>query len=220
MDLDYQMIDSHIDEQLKCKIQCFDYINFSKLLPRTRSREEDSRLELVTKNGLTFLSPVSERDSPNTQINSFIRWKQAFRIFSNVLTARFLQKATELLQYNHTIHTASMAYTWENVYAYDKEFRRHIGCHPTRSWSIILQQAWTMILKDRVKNDTFGKTQKGKKNEPCRRYNKGKCTFGLACRYEHRCSMPKCGKFGHGAHICCLRNGQNQDNHNEDKKKD
>ena len=32
MDLDYQMIDSHIDNQTRCKIQCFKYVDFSKLI--------------------------------------------------------------------------------------------------------------------------------------------------------------------------------------------
>ena len=57
----------------------------------------------------------------------------------------------ELTQYNHVIHTTSMSYIWDNVYAYDKEFRYRIARHPTRSWSVILQQAWTMLIKDRVR---------------------------------------------------------------------
>ena len=54
--------------------------------------------------------------------------------------------------------------------------------------------------------------QSGKgKREPCRRYNKGKCTFGLSCNCDHRCSVPKCGKFGHGAHICRMREDNKSD---------
>ena len=130
MDLDYQMIDSHIDEILQKKIQCFKYVEFSKLITKSQS-SEDQRLEIVNRTGLTYLSLVSDRET--LQINSYARWEQAFRVYSNVLTARFPQKATELLQYNHTIHAASTTYAWDNIYAYDHEFRRHIGKHPTRS---------------------------------------------------------------------------------------
>ena len=99
-----------------------------------------------------------------------------------LLTTKFPGKATELLQYNHTINSAASSYVWENVYAYDKEFRQHVGRHPTCPWNIILQQAWTMLLKDRLKtkNSFFQKGgfagnngKQHKKGEPCRRYKKG-----------------------------------------------
>ena len=197
MDLDYQMIDNHLDEVTKCKIQCFEYVNFSKLVNHNKSDTTDQRLELVSRNGMIFLSPVSEREA--FHINSYLCWEQAFRVYSNILTAHFLQKATELLQYNHTIHTASVSYIWDNVYAYDKEFRRHIKRHPTRSWTVILQQAWTMILKDRIRNDyqshktRSGNSGAGNKKEICKRFNKEKCTYRLSCKIEHQCSVPKCG---------------------------
>ena len=216
IDQDYQMLDSHIDESVKVKIQSMEYIDFSKLICKSRVlTEEDNRMEIVSKIGMTFLSPVSDREM--VQINGYNKWEQAFRVYSNVLTTKFPEKATELLQYGHTIHTASMAYIWENVYSYDREFRHHISRHPTRTWSVILQQAWTMLLKDRLKSDSGkGNFPQGKKKpEPCRRFNKGRCSFGLACRYEHRCSVPKCGKFGHGAHMCRLRNNSQDDKHSD-----
>ena len=160
------------------------------------------------------MSPVQDNAAV---ISSYGKWEQAFRVYSNVLTSKYPAKSPELLQYNHTIHNASMAYTWENVYSYDKEFRHHIAKHPYRSWSIILQQAWTMILKDRIikPNNNFfqkgnnhrsnGGNHNGNKKEICKRFNKGKCHMGLSCKYKHRCEVQRCGKFGHGAHICRLR---------------
>ena len=150
MDKDYQMIDTHVDDITRRKIWCYEYIDFSKLISRSKAFNEEAehRMEIVSCNGYTFLSPISERDA--VQINSFGQWEQAFRVFSNILTSKYPAKAPELLQYNHTIHSASTTYTWENVYSYDKEFRRHVSRHPARSWSVILQQAWTMLLKDRA----------------------------------------------------------------------
>ena len=34
----------------------------------------------------------------------------------------------------------------------------------------------------------------------CWKFNMGKCTFGLSCKFDHKCAL--CLKFGHGAHNC------------------
>ena len=171
--------------------------------------------KLIVKNGKTFWTPVSEW----VTINSFVKWEQAFRIYSNIYTRHHPHKSTELIQYNHIIHTIASTYIWENVYAYDKEFQLHLSKHPERSWSVILQQAWSMKLKDRLRYDTStpstsahnsgfaSSTQSDhnrtpiKSNEPCKRYNKfGKCKFGMGCKYDHKCSY--CYKTGHTILMC------------------
>ena len=157
MDQDYQMIDVHLDNHLKQRIWAFEYTDLSRVLSQGRNvfEEEGQRLEFINKNGSTYLSPATDKGDV-TAISSYFKWEQAFRICSNVLTSKFPHKATKSLQYNHTIQTASMTYVWENVYSYDKEFRYHISRHPLRSWSVILQQAWTMLIKDRLKpTDSF-----------------------------------------------------------------
>ena len=59
-----------------------------------------------------------------------------------------------------------------------------------------------MILKDQIRfsDDNYRGHQNGNwsKKEVCKRFNKGKCTAGLSCKYKHKCL--ECGKFGHGAH--------------------
>ena len=147
--------------------------------------------------------PVADRESAS--INNFSKWEQAFRIFSNIYTRFYPHRATKLVQYNHIIYTVASTYVWENVYTYDCEFWMHLSNFPQRNWSIILQQAWAMYLKDKlVKDDFKGNNSKGKYNkEKCCRFNKGTCPDGMHCNYDHRCNI--CGKFGHGAHICRKR---------------
>ena len=218
IDQDYLSLGSHVDQLTQEKIKKGEYVDFSKLLPKDRVLvEEDSRMELVIRNGQTFWTPVSEAIA----INSFSKWEQAFRIFANIYTSEYLQRSSELIQYNHIIHSIAGTYTWENVYVYDREFRLHISRHPERSWSVILQQAWSMKLRDRIIcNDNVSNNNghshfhqaansqvspgsmgtKSKINEPCCRFNRGKCKFGASCRYEHRCSY--CHKFGHTVINC------------------
>ena len=162
MDEDYLVVGGHIDEGMETKIVNGEYVDFGKLLPCNKIIvEEDNRLELVIKNGKTFWLPVSE----SVSINNFSRWEQAFRIYSNVYTRKYPHKSTELIQYNHIIHTIAGMYTWENVYSYDKEFRLHLSKHPSRNWSIILQQVWSMKLKDRLnRSDSYAQSSHGNGN--------------------------------------------------------
>ena len=75
MDKDYQMIDAHIDDALKRKVLNFEYVNFSKLIVCNKPVKEDDhqRLEIINKNGMSFLSPISDRD--NLNVSSYSHWK-------------------------------------------------------------------------------------------------------------------------------------------------
>ena len=107
VDENYMVVGTHVDQSLQQKIINNEHVDFSKLLPRNRgmsSAAEDHRVELVSKRGLTYFMPVSDREV--TQISNFSKWEQAFRVFSNVYTRAYPHRASELIQYNHIIHTA------------------------------------------------------------------------------------------------------------------
>ena len=157
--------------------------------------------------------------SSTININSFTRWEQAFRVFSNIYSKANPHRSAELIKYNHVIHTIAMAYVWDNVYTYDKEFCMLMGRNLHRSWAIILQQAWSLRLHDRLftghsQNHStgtpggMGGSNRNKINEPCRCFNRGKCNFGTGCKFDHRCSY--CLKFGHGVLHCRKANGDHR----------
>ena len=201
VDESYLVIGNQIDDGLRRKIVNHEYVDFAKLLSTDRlTNEEDTRMELVSRGGSTYFVPVSDQESSGS-VSNFGRWEQAFRAFSNVYIQAYPSRATELIQYNHLIYTASLLFTWDNVYRYDKEFRMHLSNFPHHNWGVILQQAWSIYLKDRIVKHNEDRTGNGgKRKEICKRFNKGKCTSGYRCSYDHRCL--NCGKFGHGAHIC------------------
>ena len=205
-DENYQIVGANLDPSIRNKIINHEYVDFSQLIPKDRVySQDDHRMELICKGGQTYFVPVSDRKTVG--IHSLPRWEQAFRVFSNVYTKQFPHGALELIQYNQVICTAAQSYVWENVYNYDKEFRLHLANFPQHNWGVILQQAWMLCLKVRICLDTGGRGGKTKK-EACKRFNRGQCTAGLSCKYKHRCTVPECGKFGHGAHICRKRNNQ------------
>ena len=121
-----------MDPSLQTKIVNHEYVDFTRLIPRDRLvgiDEPGQRLEIVNKGGLTYFAPVG--DGKVTGILSFSRWEQAFRIYSNIYTRAYPEGASELIQYNHIIYTASQTFIWKNVYTYDKEFRTHMSQYPT-----------------------------------------------------------------------------------------
>ena len=76
-------------------------MDFSGLLPREKlapGRDEGQMMELVNRDGHTFFAPVGDRDL--TGITSFSKWEQAYRIFSNIYTRAYPERASELIQYN------------------------------------------------------------------------------------------------------------------------
>ena len=128
-DENYQIIGGNVDQALRSKIINHEYMVFSKLIPRDQvSTEDDHRMELISKGGQTFFVPVSDLEVSN--IGSFNKWEQAFRVFSNVYTQEFPHRASELIQYNQVIFAASQSFVWENIYHYDKEFRHHLSHFP------------------------------------------------------------------------------------------
>ena len=148
VDENYMVIGMHVDAALRDKIKASQYVDFGRLLPRDKLVNlKEQKLELVHRGGQTFFVPA---DKDTSGIDSFHKWEQAFRIYSNIYSLEHPERAAEWIQYNHIIFTASVSYVWENVYTYDKEFHMHMSLFPDQNWAIILQQAWAMYLKDRV----------------------------------------------------------------------
>ena len=218
VDEEFLAVAAHVDESLRLKIVNCEYVDFSKLLPRDRvAAEEDNRMEMINQGGQTFWVPAKDRNGG--AISNYSRWEQAFRVYSDIFTRQHPHKATELIQYGHTISTAALTYQWDNVYMYDRDFRMHISKHPQRSWSVILQQSWAMRLKDKIMSGNGGNNSdmsarqgkrgggSGKRPKVCFPFNRGECTYGFSCKFEHRCLG--CGKFGHGAHNCRRLQGKN-----------
>ena len=215
VDENYHLVGSHIDDTIRDKIVSNQYVDFAKLLPKTRSMyDEDQRMFLYNKSGQQYWGPAQDR---NQTIDSYFKWEQAFRVFCDVYTNRYPYRAGELIQYNHIIHTAALSFAWENVYTYDCEFRIHMSKNPTRKWGVILQQAYMMFIKDRARGrfnpqqsassgtNSGSNGNQGPKKKVCYGFNAGKCAYGSRCRFDHRCGF--CSKYGHGTHNC--RKAQN-----------
>ena len=129
----YDLIENQVEESMKRKIISYEYVDLSRLIPRDRVQlQQDNRMIQVNRNGQSYYEPAYEHEVGS--IGSFSKWEQAFRVYSTIFVAAHPKKAKELMQYNHTIYTASLTYQWDNVYAYYIDFRIHISKNPERSW--------------------------------------------------------------------------------------
>ena len=189
-----------------------EYVELAKLLAKQNRTfvpgEEPGTMEIVNKrSGQTFMLPVNE-DKP-IRITNFFVWEKAFRIYMALYSEAHPAKATEMIQYVHTIQHASSKYVWENVAYYDRVFRQMMHKNPNRNWGKIYTQMWNIALTDPIsmaprggKQSSSGGTRKDNKGN-CWRFNKGTCTYPN-CRFAHRCNS--CGSTSHGAHACTKKN--------------
>ena len=172
---------------------------------------------MVNRNGQSYWVPVND----SIAINNYAKWELAFRVYIDIYSRAHPLRLSELIQYKHITHTISSQFVWENVCDYDKDFRIHMARHSRRNWGIILQQAWSMRLRDRIHSmevipsGSGGRTPRSKGNyEICRKFNRGKCSFSFSCKYDHRCTY--CYKFGHAV-LNCRKAAADKDRNEKDK---
>ena len=199
------MSTSHVDPILMAKIARSEYVDLQKVLPKEKILHDDRRVQVINREGGTFFVPTTEREAP--AISSLKRWEQAFEIFASIYVKCHPDQAAELFEYISVIRNAAATFIWDNVYTYDCKFRRIIEKYPYRRCNVICQQGWSLYLKEKFEprvasNQGNGKKKfkKGDPNQPCWRFNKGKCSYGSGCRFEHKCA--NCGKTDHGTNLC------------------
>lgn len=212
---------AHVDSTTREKIKTDQYIELHRLLPRDLDLvDEDENLVLTSKMGKTYHVPPMDREE--STINTFKKWQVAFKVFMSVYIEEHphrLLKPFELIQYTQLIEGMTTTWIWDNVYKYDKSHRRMMQTFPRRKWHVPYdlgkqQLKVTHAMNPANSNPRYrkgGNPNKSKK-EPCRNFNKGKCTYGAACRFDHRCS--KCGKYGHNAVNCRAKDKEHSESQN------
>ena len=125
-DDDFFHVTCHVDHNLRAKIENGDFVDLDKFLPKDNMFHgnavvhNQTKLEWVQSEGSTYLVPAKS----NSRINCFRRWEQAFHIYATIYCTKNPERAREVWQYVSVINTASLAYSWNNVYNYDVVFRQ------------------------------------------------------------------------------------------------
>ena len=121
---DFFHVACHIDSNLKAKIERGEFIDLERLLPKERfgyrSSAEGNKLELVSKDGVAYFTPVNDR----SKISGIRTWEQAFRVYAAIYSKAQPSRASEIWQYIYAINLAAASYAWDNVAFYDFTFRQ------------------------------------------------------------------------------------------------
>ena len=221
---DIFQIACHVDSVTRAKIQRGEYVDLEKLIPRPfeeRRQEQDDSIDMVSKDGQHFILPVKKK-SKYDRITGIKKWDEAFRIYLAIYSQANPERSAEIMQYQHTIHTAAVSFIWENVAQYDFLFRTRLGKKPGRNWARMNTQLWAMCMTTNraVHTSNVTSSSNSSKKDCCWRYNRNKCTRPNDCKFEHRCSQ--CGSFSH-IYLNCPnkpKKGDHKDKHGKEKKKE
>ena len=190
-DGDFLHFTCHIEPTLRAKIQRGKYVELEKLLLKPkdlRKTKEETRLELVSKQGRAFIAPAEDL----AKINGVRKWEQAFRIYATIYSQANPFRAPEIFQYINVINDAARSFSWECVAHYDYTFRRMMQQKPNRSWSKNFPELWTQCMTEPIQKQNYhsSSNERGKKDWRdycCWRFNKSVCRH-TNCRYEHKCT--------------------------------
>ena len=213
----------HVEQNLVDKVEAKNFVELDPFVPKLdglAGYREVNKLDIIHKGGETYWAPHVDKKQKITNIHM---WDQAFRVYMAIYTRRYPMEAAEMAQYVHTIHHAANKYTWENVAYYDFIFRKNMAKNPTRSWGKTFGHMWNIALTDPIKPNTSNHFQRNQTNggggsfkKPCWKFNKGSCSYGINCRFQHRCTQ--CGGTSHGANSCFRKNNANRNEKSQGKK--
>ena len=197
----------HVKPGLKAKIERGEFIDLERLLTKDTNFKvyDEKRIELVSRGGNTFFTPVSDREA---KINGIRKWEQAFRIYAAIYTRANPHCASEVWEYVYVINTAASSFHWDNVDFYDSTFRQLMSQKPWRSWAKTYVQGWNLAMRDPIvksQGNACGnaKGRRDLRDDCCWCFNKNRCREGLNCHFDHRCTY--CGGWGHGYFNCRKR---------------
>ena len=119
MDPDDQFLHStcHVDQNTMNSIAKTGFVEIEKLMPKRNFRPNDEkRMELVNRDGVSYFVPVTDKDS---KIDSIKKWNIGFRIYATVYMRTHPHRSAEILQYIDIINMAASSFQWDNVAHYD-----------------------------------------------------------------------------------------------------
>ena len=213
-DDDLMFVSCNVEENTIEKVEKGKFFEMDRFLNKPdeiNDQNDEQKMVLVNRGGWSAWEPAGNHRKQ--KITNVHLWEKAFRVYMAIYTRVNPHKASEMIQYLHTIHLAASKFSWENVAQYDRIFRRWMEKNPNRSWGKTLSQMWNICMTDPVNtktNNVSGKKE-GYSCPNCWKFNKGNCNYPN-CQFPHKCTY--CGGTSHGANAC-FKKGRKSENKNQ-----
>lgn len=169
------------------------YVDLRRLIPRESIGDDvdEDDLHWVIQDGTPKLKKKS--GSELLSVNEFRSWMTAFSAYSRIYTKANPAWGPETHQYILDIQEATVTYTWDSIYAYDKIFRMYMEKKPGHDWGTPYAKYWNKVLKRKDHREQGGNRGQGgfypgnrQQRKTCWKYNKfGRCDRGKDCEFEH-----------------------------------
>ena len=219
------ILSKHVPDNIKRRIWANKYVDFQYLI------ESDPTEEIVyqfvaSSNNAVALKPAK----PKSKLDGWAAWNKAFCMFTEIYCMKYPDRSIKLLQYSGRLNNLVGKFPFDQVYAYDKEFRADLECFPDKPWDQIDQQLWSLTLhgihtmphqgnpqqyqfrKQQQQPQQAGwKTAQNKvpdnQYRNCFDHNRGGCSCP-SCIFLHVCG--RCGSPAHTTPYCPQRKQQQQ----------
>ena len=207
------LLSKHVPDNIKRRIWANRVVDFAFLVHPEQF--DDDTYEFVCSGNNNTLSLCKPK--PKNKIDGWITWNRALRAFTEIYCMKYPNRCMPLLQYSGLLNNLSSKFPFDQVYAYDKEFRADLQWNPDKPWNVIDNQLWSMCLhgihtlphQGNPKQYNFKKTnrpstgqQRGNSEsnfKHCFDYNRGGCNRP-SCVFPHICG--KCGSTSHTIPYC------------------
>lgn len=109
-----------VEEKVRTKIYSGEFVNFSSLLPKDLTSENNDRYKSVERDGLLVFVKAKDKD-PIKTIN---KWMEAFHLFVAVYTEKFPTETSALMAYAQIVKKIADSCGDQAAITYDEKFRR------------------------------------------------------------------------------------------------
>ena len=211
----------HVPDNIKRGIWANKYVDFHYLVESDPTEEVVYQFVASSSNAVT-LKPAK----PKSKLDCWAAWNKAFCMFTEIYCMKYPDRSIKLLQYSGHLNNLARKFPFNQVYAYDKEFRAELEWFSERPWDQIDLQLWSLTLhgihtmphqgnlqqyhfKRQQQQQQGWKTQQGKSPDNqyrnCFDHNRGGCNHP-SCIFPHVCG--RCGSPAHTTQFCPQRKQQ------------